>query len=87
MKVTFELNANPLTIDASAEEIGKALDKAIRSNEDFYKIATDVVGTYLAERVRAEGRKQGLFTPETPKTGKYSTRAHNLVKRAKNGTN
>ena len=84
MKVTFEINGHPLVLDAERDTIAQALDKAIREDEDLYRICVEVVGKYLSERVHAEGKKQGLFEPAKGKTRKYSTKNYNIKKRAQN---
>lgn len=52
MNVEFELKGSPIAVNLPEEEIRAALDKAVRTNEEFWKLVLDVAGHYQAERMK-----------------------------------
>ena len=49
MKIVFELNGSPVTLEAPEEDFRKALDSLIRSDKAAWEIVRSVAGHYQAE--------------------------------------
>ena len=78
MKLQFDFKGQPVTIDAEAEDIKTAMESAVRGNEEAFKIALDIVGRIMAERMNYEAEKRQALDKAMPK----SIRSRRRVKSA-----
>ena len=69
MKIVFELNGSPVTLEAPEEDFRKALDSLIRSDKAAWEIVRSVAGHYQAELVSNHLEKQHILQGNVFKTG------------------
>lgn len=68
MKIVFELNGSPVTLEAPEKDLRKALDSLIRSDKAAWEIVRSVAGHYQAELVSNHLEKQHILQGNVFKT-------------------